>query len=150
MPINEGTKYRIANVWSKEDNKFIQDQFDFEDKGNVGVGKMNWSTRKKNKQGEVSFVSSSLKFICFGESKELIANNLGAKFNIEASLCNESFTNQEGKKIQFWQLTIFEASLAEDNSSERDSKKVDKHNVAKANSYVKEPEDLDLSDEIPF
>lgn len=146
MPINERTKYRIANVWSKEENQFIQNQFDFEDKGNVGVGKMNWSTQKKNKQGEVSFVNSSLKFICFGDSKNLIANNLGAKFNIEASLCNESFTNQEGKKIQFWQLTVFEASLAEDDSPKKAPEKIDKHNTSKANGYVDEIED----DEIPW
>lgn len=151
MSINERTKYRIANVWSKEDNKFNQDQFDFEDKGNVGVGKMNWSTQKKNKQGEVSFTSSSLKFVCFGETKDLIANNLGAKFNIEASLCNESFTNQENKKIQFWQLTVFKASLVEDDSFEKAAKMVDKHNAAKANSYVKEPEEDDgFSDDIPW
>lgn len=143
MSINERTKYRIANVWSNEDNKFIQDQFDFEDKGKVGVGKFSWSTQKKNKQGEVSFTSSSLKFVCFGETKDLIANNLGAKFNIEASLCNESFTNQKGEKIQFWQLTVFKASIVEDIYD------VDKHNTAKANAYVQEPED-DFDDNIPF
>ena len=138
MSINEKTKYRIANKWDDQNKKPILDQFDFEDKGSVGIGKMNWSTQKKNKQGEVSFVSSSLKFICFGESKDIIASNLGAKFNIEASLCNESFTNQEGKKIQFWQLTVFKASIAENAGIEKTAKTVDKHNQEKGNGYQAE------------
>ena len=123
MSINERTKYRISNKWNNETKKFDQDQFDFEDKGKVGVGKLNWSTKKTDKQGEVSFTPSSLKFVCFGETKELIANNLSAKFHIEASLCNESFTNQEGKKISFWQLTVFKAEIAEQGEYKEPTKK---------------------------
>ena len=143
MSLNNTTKYRIANKFDGINP--IKDQFEFEDKGNVGVGRLNWSTQKKNKQGEVSFVNSSLKFICFGEAKDLIANNLGAKFNIEASLCNESFIGKDGKKISFWQLTVFKAEIAED-SFERTAKMVDKHNTSKANGYVDEIGD----DEIPW
>jgi hypothetical protein len=150
MSINERVKYRIANKWDEQSKKFNQDQFDFEDKGKYGVGKFNWSTQEKNKQGEVSFISSSLKFVCFGETKDLIANNLGAKFNIEASLCNKSFTNQEGTKIQFWQLTIFKAFLVEDDSFEKAAKLVDKHNAAKANAYSPKEQEEDLDDTIPF
>lgn len=151
MSINETTKYRIANLWDEQSKKFIKDQFDFKDKGKFGVGKFSWSTQEKNKQGEVSFISSSLKFVCFGEAKDLIANNLGAKFNIEASLCNKSFTNQEGTKIQFWQLTVSKAFLVEDDSFEKAAKLADKHNADKQNGYVKQPEEEDdFSDQVPF
>lgn len=140
MSINEKTKYKISNKYDSTTNKFIQNEYDFEDKGNYATGKINWSTQKKNKQGEVSFVNSSLKFICFGETKELIANNLGAKFNIEASLCNESFTGKDGKKVSFWQLTVFKADIAEE--AKEKPKSMDKI----ADSYF--PED-DFDDELP-
>lgn len=140
MSINERVKYRIANVWDDQAKKFNQDQFDFEDRGKYAIGKFNWSTQKKNKQGKVSFTPSSLRFICFGEVKDLIANNLGAKFHIDASLCNESFTGKDGKKISFWQLTVFKAEIAEQG--------IDSHNQAKQNGY--QPEDDFISDDCPF
>ena len=90
MSINEKTKYRISNKWNDQTKKFDQDQFDFEDKGNFAVGRMSWSIKEKDKQGEVAFVNSSIKFICFGASKDLIGSNLSAKFNIDANLCNKA------------------------------------------------------------
>lgn len=132
--INSKISYRISNKWDDKTKSFSQ-EYEFEDKGNYATGRITWSVPKKDKQGKVTFVNSALKFICFGDAKNFIASNLGSKFNIEANLCNESFTNQKGEKISFWQLTIFEANLAE----------------IKAKKEVKEPETQeDLDDNIPF
>ena len=138
MSINEKTKYRISNKWNDQTKKFDQDQFDFEDKGNFAVGRMSWSIKEKDKQGEVAFVNSSIKFICFGASKDLIGSNLSAKFNIDANLCNKSFTNDEGKKIAFWQLTIFQVEIAEQGEYKE---------PAKASEAVEED---DFDNIIPF
>lgn len=139
MSINEKTKYRIANKYDSKTKSYLKDEFDFEDKGNYGTGKLSWSTSKKDKHGKQIFTSSTVKFICFGETKSFIAANLRGKFKIDASLSNESFTNQKGEKISFWQLTVFSAELAE----------ITQHDAAKANAYQPEAEE-ELDDTIPF
>ena len=123
MSINERTKYRIANKWNNETKKFDQDQFDFEDKGSFAFGKLNWSVKKTDKAGAVSFDNSSIKFICFGEAKEIIASNLGAKFTIEASLANKPYKGQDDKWKDSWQLTVFKAEIAEQGEYKEPVKK---------------------------
>lgn len=137
MSINERTKYRIANKWDKETKKFIQDQFEFEDIGSFAFGKFNWSVKKTDKAGTVSFDNSSIKFICFGEAKELIAGNLGAKFTIDASLTNKPYKGKDDKWKDSWGLTIFKAEIAEQGEY--------KEPVKETNEEVG-----DLDDDIPF
>ena len=144
MSINERTKYRIANKWNNETKKFDQNQFDFEDKGSFAFGKMSWSVKKTDKKDQsVSFDNSSIKFICFGEAKELIANNLSSKFTVEASLLNKPYKGQDDKWKDSWQLTIFKAEIAEQGEVKPAEKSINLNDVD-------ENGDFDLNDDIPW
>ena len=144
MSINERTKYRIANKWDFEAKKFNQDQFDFEDRGSFAFGKMNWSIKKTNKADDsISFDSSSIKFICFGDAKELIANNLGSKFALDASLSNKPFKDKNDKWKDSWGLTIFKAEIVEGSINHHSTNK----SSAQTESNLDEDELLDC---VPF
>jgi hypothetical protein len=159
MSINEKTKYRISNKFIN--GKVDKDQFEFENKGKFGKGRLTWSVPIK-KDGQTTFENSSIGFVCFGDNVGLIESNLGAKFSIGGTISQKKNPNATGDQPKtYWQIVAYEVSIAEeslnqhsvdkeDDSFEKAAKLVDKHNAAKANSYVKEPEDLDLSDDIPF
>lgn len=144
MALNITTKYRVANQWI--DGKLQKDKFEFHNKGNIGVGKLNWSIQEK-RGSEVIFKTSKADFICFGENIAIFENNLGASFDIEGSIFVDSYTNKKGEmvypfKIKVWSVSVADAEL----------KPIDSHSQAKANGYVKqdEAEEEIIDDEIPF
>jgi hypothetical protein len=141
MPLNNTTKYRIANKFTN--GKLNKDEFDFENKGKYGKGRLSWSVPIK-KDGQTTFDNSSIGFVCFGENIEIFANNLNAKFDITGNISQKKNQNATGDQPKnYWQIVVSEVKIIEE------AKPVDSHNTAKANSYVKETEDLD-DDLLPF
>jgi len=125
-------KCKIANKFI--DNK-LSEQFDFENKGKLGVGRLTWSDVVKDKDGgKPTFVNSTKKFICFGGNIDFIEQNLGQFFEIVGNLKTEQFKGNDDKMVKYDQIVINEVRLAE--------KKVDSHNAAKADGYVKETDDF--------
>lgn len=143
MSLNNTTKYRIANKFI--DGKLNKDQFDFENKGKYGKGRLSWSVPIK-KDGQTTFENSSIGFICFGENIEIIENNLGAKFDITGNISQKKNPNATGDQPKmYWQIIVNEARVIEEEKP-----KVDKHSTSKANGYIKQPEE-DLDDDlVPF
>tara|TARA_R110002126_G_scaffold155294_2_gene302322 strand:+ start:46 stop:483 length:438 start_codon:yes stop_codon:yes gene_type:complete len=145
MALNITTKYRVANQWI--DDKLQKDKFEFENKGNIGVGKLSWSIQEK-KGGEVVFKTSKADFICFGENISIFENNLGANFNIEGSIFVDSYTNKKGETVYPFKIKVWKASVVD-----AELKPINSHNQAKANGYVKQDEvkiEDDFDDDIPF
>jgi len=142
MSINGNTKYRIANKWNEETSEFDKDQFQFENKGNFAIGKLNWSIKKTDKEGATFFLNASMKFICFKETMALMESNLSAKFTINASLEPVSFDGKDGKKVNYLQFIIYQADIVE--------QVIDAHNEAKGNGYQPEKKEEDLDDILPF
>ena len=148
MALNEKTKYRIANKFIG--GKLDKEQFEFENKGNFGKGRLTWSVPIK-KDGQTTFENSSIGFVCFGDNVGLIESNLGAKFSIGGTMSQKKNPNATGEQPKtYWQIVAYEVSIVEDDSFEKAAKMVDKHNAAKQNGFVKQPEEDDgFSDEIP-
>lgn len=133
MSLNNTTKYRIANKFTN--GKLNKDEFDFENKGNYGKGRLTWSVPIK-KDGQTTFENSSIGFVCFGGNVELISNNLGSKFDITGNISQKKNPNATGDQPKtYWQIVVNEVRVLEDDSFERAAKMVDKHNSAKANGY---------------
>jgi len=141
MGLNNTTKYRVGNKFIN--GKVDQNQFDFENKGNYGKGRLTWSTAIK-KNGQTTFESSSIGFVCFGENISIIENNLGSKFNIEGTIAQKRNPNATGDQPKtYWQIVVFGVNILEDDQFEKAAKAVDKHNKAKANAFVAEEEFVD-------
>tara|TARA_R110000868_G_scaffold17344_1_gene76362 strand:- start:34038 stop:34466 length:429 start_codon:yes stop_codon:yes gene_type:complete len=137
-------KCRISNKWLN--GAVDKDSFDFENKGKIGVGRLNWSDVVKGKNGaDNSFSSTTKKFICFGANIDFIEQNLGQWLEIVGNLKGEQFTNDKGEVVKYDQIVVNEVKLSE--------KKIDSHSSSKSNGFAPESnrdeDDLD-SDEIPF
>lgn len=136
-------KVRIANKWNN--GQIDKNSFDFEVKIGVGKGRLTWTSVEKGKNGaKDSFISSTKKFVCFGNNTAFIEKNLGQQLEIKGRLVGKQFVNGEGKKVKFEEIFINEVSLAETEQS--------KHHQAKSNGYQPqvESEELDSDSEIPF
>lgn len=129
-------KIKIANKWI--DGQVDKNQFDFENKGKVGKGKLTWFDVDKTNDEDI-FIATTKKFVCFGDNIGFIEANLGQQLQIKGRLRGKEFTNQEGKKVKFDEVVINEVMIAEKNIS--------KHNQDKANGYQPQDEN-DM--EIPF
>lgn len=127
---------KIANKFV--DNKPDKNQFDFENKGKLGVGKLTWTDASKDKEGKKVFKTSTKKFICFGANIDFFEQNIDKEFTIEGNLVSEQFKDKEGKTVKYDQVIVNHVGLFE--------KEVDNHSKAKANAYVEESED----EMIPF
>jgi hypothetical protein len=139
MALNITTKYRIANQWIG--GELQKDKFEFQNKGSIGVGKLNWSIQEK-RGSEVVFKSSKADFVCFGENISIFENNLGANFSVEGSIFVDPYTNKKGEtvypfKIKVWKASVIDAEL----------KPTDTHSQAKTNT--KQEEEV-IDDDIPF
>ena len=136
--LNERTKYRIANKFIN--GKVDKDQFDFENKGNYGKGRLSWSVAVKGDQ--MTFENSSIGFVCFGDNIKLIEDNLGAKFSIDGSISQKKNPKATGDQPKtYWQIVAFGVQVIEEGE------KISKHSQDKANAFVSD----DLEDEfIPF
>jgi hypothetical protein len=136
MPLNNTTKYRIANKFIN--GKLKQDEFDFENKGKYGKGRLSWSVPIK-KDGQTTFDNSSIGFVCFGENIEIFANNLNAKFDITGNISQKKNPNATGDQPKnYWQIVVNEVKIIEE------AKPVNAHNKAKGNGYVVEENDNDI------
>lgn len=136
--LNERTKYRIANKFIN--GKVDKDQFDFENKGNYGKGRLSWSVAVKGEQ--MTFENSSIGFVCFGDNIKLIEDNVGAKFSIDGSISQKKNPKATGDQPKtYWQIVVYGVQVIEEGE------KISKHSKDKANAFVSD--DLD-EDEIPF
>ena len=111
MALNITTKYRVANQWI--DGKLQKDKFEFQNKGNIGVGKLSWSIQEK-KGSEVFFKTSKADFICFGENISIFEDNLGANFNIEGSIFIDAYTNKKGETVYPFKIKVWNVSVIDD------------------------------------
>lgn len=129
-------------------NKFINDridknQFEFENKGKLGVGKLSWTDTAKDKNGQKIFKTSTKKFICFGANIDFIEQNIDKALEIEGNLVSESFKGQDGKIVRYDQIIV--------NKVEWFVEKPSKHQQDKSNGYQPQPEeDGFIDDEIKF
>lgn len=138
-------KCKIANKWIN--NEIDKNQFDFENKGMMAIGTLQWSDVKKGKNGaKDEFTTTTKRFITFDSGTiDLIQSSLGQNIMIEGKLQGSSYTDKEGKKKKNEQVIIDKVSLAEGSIS--------KHSADKGNDFVAESnhveEELDDST-IPF
>jgi single-stranded DNA-binding protein len=137
-------KCKIANKWVN--NEIDKNQFDFENKGMMAIGTLQWSDVKKGKNGaKDEFTTTTKRFITFDSGNiDLIQSSLGQNIMIEGKLQGSSYTDKEGKKKKNEQVIIDKVSLAEGSIS--------KHSVDKGNGYVAESNQDEEGDdsEIPF
>lgn len=135
-------------------NKFVNDaidknSFEFENKGKFASGRLSWSDKEKDKDGNESWVSTYKKFIVFGDGVKTMEENLGAFFLIEGKIQTKSFTNQKNEKISYDQITINKVELApaaeKFNGKKFVSQAQSAHDKAKSNGF--QP---DESDDFPF
>ena len=85
MALNNTTKYRLSNKYDKSTNSFDKSQFEFENKGNYGKGRISWSIANK-KGDKTTFENSTIGFVCFGENIALFENNLDGRFLIDGTI----------------------------------------------------------------
>jgi len=130
-------KCKIANKFI--DDRPAKDQFEFENKGKFGMGKLTWTDSGKDKAGNKTFKTSTKKFICFGANIDFIEQNIDKEFEIEGNLIGEVFKGQDGKNVKYDQIVLNNIGLF--------VREVDKHSVDKGNGY--QPQ-VDTDDEIPF
>lgn len=105
-------KCRIANQWS--DGQVDKGAFEFENKGNLGKGRLCWTDVSKGKNGaKDTFVTSNKKFICFKENIAFIEANLGEQLEINGLLKGEQFKGQDDKIVKYELVIINEVKLAE-------------------------------------
>ena len=137
-------KCKIANKWVN--NEIDKNQFDFENKGMMAIGTLQWSDVKKGKNGaKDEFTTTTKRFITFDSGTiDLIQSSLGQNIMIEGKLQGSSYTDKEGKKKKNEQVIIDKVSLAEGSIS--------KHSADKGNGFVTESNyvEEELDDSIPF
>tara|TARA_R110000868_G_scaffold88938_3_gene247813 strand:+ start:3131 stop:3559 length:429 start_codon:yes stop_codon:yes gene_type:complete len=137
-------KCKIANKWIN--NEIDKNQFDFENKGMMAIGTLQWSDVKKGKNGaKDEFTTTTKRFITFDSGTiDLIQSSLGQNIMIEGKLQGSSYTDKEGKKKKNEQVIIDKVSLAEGSIS--------KHSADKGNDFVAESNHVEeeLDDSIPF
>jgi len=115
----------------------------------------------KGKDGEKQTKTEWHKVVLFGRSAKFCADyaKKGNQVYLEGKLTTHKWTDKQGVEKYTTEISvdgfsgdfkIISCKDKEDGSIEITTKTVDKHNAAKANSYVKEQEDLDLDDTIPF
>ena len=110
-------KVKIANKWV--DGAIDKNAFDYEHCGNYAKGRLSWSDVKKGKSGEKpTFVTTTKKFLAFGDSMQVIGNNLGKFLTITGQLKGEEF-EAEGKKIKYDQVMISTAEVFEKDEATR-------------------------------
>lgn len=130
-------KLRLQNVYDKERKEFIRDQFELRESDKTLTGKVNITSKIKDK-----FVSKSIPFVVYKSQADeetilsIKASN-GKSFEAEIGLSVNKFTNQKNEDISYLQVVINKARF----------EGVSAHNVGKANGYQPEEED---DSEIPF
>lgn len=133
-------KCKIANKFVND--KIDKNQFEFENKGKLGVGKITWTDTAKDKNGQKIFKTSTKKFICFGANIDFIEQNIDKTFEIDGNLVSESFKGQDGKTVKYDQIIVNKVELFVEKPS--------KHQQDKANGYQSQAEEDFISDQIPF
>lgn len=141
--MNINGKVRISNKWV--DGQIDKTKFDFDNRGNIAFGSLNWTDVKKGKNGaKDEFTTTTKRFATFnGDVINLLKNSLGEFLEIKGKLVGNSYIDKEGKKKNQEQIIIDEAELF--------VKEISQHSKDKANGYqqqVEESEEQD--DEIPF
>jgi len=131
-------KCKIANKFI--DNKPAKDQFEFENKGKFGIGKLTWTDSGKDKAGDKVFKTSTKKFICFGANIDFIEQNIDKDFEIEGNLVSESFKGQDGKNVKYDQIVLNAVGLF--------VKEVDKHSQEKGNAFQQDASGAFIDDNI--
>ena len=135
-------KAKIANKWINDQISKIE--FDFENRGNVAFGSLQWSDVKKGKNGaKDEFTTVKKRFATFNSDVMNVLNeSFGKQVLIEGKLVGSSYIDKEGKKKVQEQIIVDKASLVE--------KEIDQHNKAKGNAYVEESEEFIDDSFIPF
>lgn len=136
-------KCKIANQW--QNGQIDKNSFDFENKGKLGKGRLTWTDSVKDKNGEKAFVSTTKKFVCFGDSVQFIEKNLGNQFEIVGNLKTvklpfPQFKNEQGKAISYDEIAINEVKLAQPAISQHSKQKSD----------GLQPQNDESSEEIPW
>ena len=138
-------KCKIANKWIN--NEIDKNQFDFENKGMMAIGTLQWSDVKKGKNGaKDEFTTTTKRFITFDSGTiDLIQSSLGQNIMIEEGSDEDDAEDaKEGKKKKNEQVIIDKVSLAEGSIS--------KHSADKGNDFVAESNHVEeeFDDSIPF
>jgi len=135
-------KVKINNKWI--DNQIDKSQFDFESRGNIAFGSIQWTDVKKGKNGaKDEFTTTTKRFATFDANViSFLENALGQQIEIEGKLVGSSYVDKEGKKKIQERIVIDKASLAE--------KKIDKHSAAKGDAYAPQNFMNDNDDEVIF
>lgn len=105
-------KCKLANKWN--DGVVDKTAFDFENKGKIGKGRLTWADVTKGKNGEKdTFISTTKKFICFGDVISFFEKNIKETFEISGNWRTEQFKTDEGKVVKYDLIVVNEAKLFE-------------------------------------
>jgi len=129
-------KAKVANKWIN--NEISKTEFDFENRGNVAFGSLQWSDVKKGKNGaKDEFTTVKKRFATFDASvMDVLYNSFGKQVLIEGKLVGSSYIDKEGKKKVQEQIIVDKASLVE--------KEIDAHSAAKGDGF--QPQSLSDDD----
>lgn len=101
-------KIRINNKF--DGVKPIKDQFEFENCGKYGKGRLTYSSVKKDKEGKYIHTNANKKFICFEDVILQIEKNLHEILEIKGELKAESFKNEKGEITKYDLIVINEVN----------------------------------------
>jgi hypothetical protein len=141
--MNINGKVKISNKWV--DKQIDKSQFDFDNRGNIAFGSLNWTDVKKGKNGaKDEFTTTTKRFATFNSDvMNLIQSSLGEFLEIKGKLVGNSYIDKEGKKKNQEQIIIDEAELF--------VKEISQHSKDKGNGYQQQAEDSEENDSmIPF
>ena len=143
MQINGQIK--ICNKWVN--GEIDKTQFDFEDRGSVSFGSLQWTNVKKGKNGaKDEFTTTVKKFAIFdAHISGFVQANIEQKLEIKGELVGNTYLDKkDGSKKKSEQVIISEATLAVVKDKQNDYQKDTVGLVPQKSQYQEEEDDATI------